>query len=817
MKKCLSLMAVGLLALGCEEQGADSPAEAEELGVDCGGKCDGLDSIRSLLRDPSELDLDDLLDNGREFARDELNDAIASGDLGGLAIEFHTEDDLENLVRDMAAAFGERELTTNVNEFRRQHLASSSDTVYAETSFTLDASIDSGWTLDVDGLVEGDDGTASVGFDAGGSLEARVVSAHDAEVDNPLARLKTLREFVLPRSLDDLRKMKPGESFAVRGEGHLGANLGVGVPLIIAEPTTVATYSVVLSGGLRTRVLGALDVQLVRLGGSEVVVDVGIENVREKSAWLALKDRWGVQGLVESTFDIAGVEVDLGELVDSALQRQLNDRLQLIDAHAEHSTESSRMTVARLRFDLEANPELVEPALAQALRGDIRLAQALSHRGEPGVLAELDLLRSGLSSTSSAGIDVLGMSFFRRKIEEEGSVVVQTPGGVRSVLWESLHRESGWFFSSHGYTRVGLAGLLFNPGDPTASAQGEANLVVQIQEGDSSMERDKLVDHLDGIILSLAGQDALAAIEGPGNDVERLIADRCSGSRAFDPCPIDALGDADVVDLVAEGNAALASATSSLPAEVGEFVRAAGDLRLRTQSTFEIPAQLTGPGVSLVLDYRLDDRTLSTLTSERSGLQFAEAVEAYIEATEIRRRDSADEITSDKQDIARDAASKLQALGSVFEEHGARYRSVLEAESAVIDTVGDMGARTLEIRYSVDASNRPVYAEAAARSLAEARSEVARQMFDALHEGASGLGPHREQVVAYGLLSLVDANSVEVSLDLDMQLDDTLAHWREHYREAGFPESLDLFARGQDVAPIDGGLFDVSGVPVLEE
>ncbi|MBL4686501.1 MAG: hypothetical protein JKY37_18035 [Nannocystaceae bacterium] len=811
----LGVFAALTLLSGCGESDAQ-PDAVDELAVDCGGKCDGLDSIRSLLRNPDDLDLGDLLDNGKDFARKELNELIASGDIGGLAVEFHTAEDLDGLVRDMAAAFGERELTTAVNELRLSHLASSSDTVYAETSFTLAASESAGWSLDVDGLVEGGNGSAGVGFDVGGSLQARVVSAHDAEVESPLARLQTLREFVLPTSVADLRKMQPGESFALRGEGHLGANLGIGVPLVIAEPTSTVTYSIVLSAGLRTRLGGALDIQLVRLGGSEVIVDVGIEKIKEKSAWLGLEDRWGVQGLLESTFDIAGIEVDLGRLVDNALQRQLDDRLQLIDAHAERTTESSRMTVARLRFDLDADPEFLEPALAQALRGDIRLAQALSHRGEPGIIAELDLLRSGLSTTSSAGIDVLGMSFFKHKLEEEGAVVVQTPGGARSVLWESLHRESGWFFSSHGYTRVGLAGLVFNPRDPMGASPGEANLIIQIQEGDSSMERDKFVDHLDGLILALAGADALAAIEGPGNEVERLVADTCKGSRAFDDCPIDFLSDPQVTTLVADGTAALAMATASLPGEVGDFVRSVGDLRLMTQSTFEIPASLTGPGTSIVVDYRLDNRALGTLMGDRSSLDFNKAVSAFVQAAEIRRRDSAEEIRADKMTIASDASEQIDVLGRIFEEHGTRYRSLVEAESAVIDTVGDIGSRTLEIRYAVDADNRPIYEQAAARSLTEARSETARQMFDALTEAAKDLGPHREQVVAYGLLALIASDDLEVGLDLDMKTEETAAHWRGQYRAAGFPESLDLFARGSNVAPIDGGLFDVEGIPVLD-
>ena len=313
---------------------AEPAAAEQELAVDCGGKCDGLDSIRSLLRDPSELDLDDLVDNGKALVTEELNDVLASGDLGGLAVDFHNAGDLDPLVRDLAAAFGERELTTSVNTLRLEHLRSSSDTVYAETSLVLEPGVGGDWGSSVEGLVADGTSTARVGFNADATIEARVISAHDAQSDNPIERLQSLREFAVPRSLSDLRAMKPGEAVALRGEGSLGANLGVGVPLLIAEPTSVLTYNVVLSAGLRTHLGGVLDVQLLRMDGDELVVDVGVQEVKERTAFLAVRDRWGVQGLLESEISIAGIDVDLGQLVDRALQRQLNDRLSLIDAIA---------------------------------------------------------------------------------------------------------------------------------------------------------------------------------------------------------------------------------------------------------------------------------------------------------------------------------------------------------------------------------------------------------------------------------------------------------------------------------------------------
>ena len=59
-----------------------------------------------------------------------------------------------------------------------------------------------------------------------------------------------------------------------------------------------------------------------------------------------------------------------------------------------------RISVARLRFHLDGDSPVGgrAEALAQALKGDLRLAQALAARGDSGVVAEFDLVRSGASA-----------------------------------------------------------------------------------------------------------------------------------------------------------------------------------------------------------------------------------------------------------------------------------------------------------------------------------------------------------------------------------------------------------------------------------
>jgi len=817
LRRLLLLSALGL-SPACDSA-PESSQEIETLAVDCGGKCDGFDSIRDAWADPSEIEVDELLEYGAEFVSDELNEVIASGDLGGLAIDFHDETRLEPLVQDMAAAFGERELTTAVNAARLAHLESSADTLYAETSFELSEGFGQSWGRSVGGLLADEDANVRIGFRATGGIQARVVSAHDAESDNPLTRLQSLRDFAVPRSLEDLREMKPGELVALRGKGDLGANLGVGVPLFVADPTSYATYSIVLSAGLRTRLGGTLDVQLVRMDGDEVVLDVGVVDVEEKSAYLAINDRWGVQSLVTSSVEIAGHEIDLGELVDSALQSQLNDRLSLIEAVAKTAGSESRTTVARMRFDLaKGDDDLLGPAIAQALYGDIRLAQALSHRGEPGIVAELDLMRSGASSASFAGIEIFGMSAFARRIEEQGTIVVQSPAGVRTVMYDSLENEWKGIFSRHGYSRVGLSGLQYDPRDASSAPIGEANLVVQLLDGDVSMEQDRLNDHLDGVLLALAGEPALTAIETHGNELERWVRATCRGSGVHDDCPTDVLSRSEVAGedgFIAKGLEALDQQTTHLPQEMRDLLHDLGDIRLRAQSAFH--TNLNGPGGTLVLDYRIDDRALQTLALERTGADLKAAVKAYLKATNVDRTDSTDDIDDDRDDIDMGIEGPAQKAAEMYDRYARRYRALVESEGAAVENIGLIGARGLEIRYPVDASNRPIYAEAHARSLPEARADLMRDLYDDLSEAAGSWGPYAEQTVAYVLLTMLPIEQTEMEISLKFDLDDTTLQWREPYRESGLPTEFQTFIQGSGVAPIDGGLFDIVGIPLVTE
>lgn len=822
MSKHRATLALALCALTASACHEDGELAFDELDVTCDGKCDGFSSIKSLVKDPRDLSLDDLLGAGVPLVIGRLNDLLSSSKWVDVKLAepvLHDAAALDSLVSGLATLYGERELTTEVNELRRAHLAAGADKLYAELSLKLDASFGKQWQVPVKGLDVGNRQLSlPVGFDAGATIEGRLIQAHATAPADPLASAKVLRGFVVPRSVAELGQMKPGEVVALRGKGRLGANLSVGTPLVIAEPLSVLSYKLVLTAGLVAYVEGVLDIQLVRMGGSEIVLDVGVQQAKVRSARVAIEDGWGVQGLPTVNVDIGAINVDLAQLVGKALTKQLDDKVNLVSAHAGSSTSTTRASVARFRFDLaQANPAELEAALAQALVGDVRLAQALANRGAAGFEQDFDLLRSGVASTSEAGIDLLGLSFYRTTITSKGEVVAQTPGGVRSLLFDSLHEEGGIFVSSHGYTRVGLAGLTFAP-ESKAPPVGETNLIVQLREADKGMERDKLVDHLDALILALGGEKAYAAIDAPANALERFAQSLCPGAKVHDTCVVQAATNAELAGMREAAMAAFTPTIANLPDDTRELLVTAATHKLLVQGTFEIQENgFIGPGTSIFMDFRLDDGALAQLATQRTGFDLKQALGDILGASEVDRDTDPADLMGERLGVASDAGKELDLIAQHYDAFAADYQRLLAAEGANIVGVGTLGPSALEIRFPIDAAKRPLYADATARSLAQARSERVQALFDALLADADDLGPHPEQTVAYGLAAIAPGDHLDLRLAVDHFLEDTAFGWREPYRAAMYPTHVGGYARGPKTARIDGGQFDVDALVQLAQ
>lgn len=827
-----------LLAQACA---ADDPTN--QLAVDCDGdRCDGFGSIRSLISDARKVDLGDLIVLAAGYATDELNDVLDITDYAGISLrptEFYglpeladndlTVNNLETLVSGLAARFGDKELSTEVNRVRAGYLRNggNSNVYFAESAFEIDAGLRHNWNFPTKGLLEDTSTSLGIGFDTGATLEARVISAYADELNAvgnaPLAAIKSARGFIFPRAIEDVRDMRPGESFALKGKGTMGINVGAGVPILIAEPSAVLSYNVVLTAGLRSQLAGQMDIQLLRLEGDEVVLDVGMEVSTVKSARIGLRDGWGISGLIEQEIDIAGATVDLGRLVERALEKELNKKLSLVSAEASKTNRTTRMSVARMRFHLNAeDPKGARTeALAQALKGDIRLAQALANRGDSGVDAEFDLIRSGISSASHAGIEIFGMRFFRTTQESEGSIVLQTPGGATSLIFETLHRVGGWFFASHGYSRTGLAGLSYDA-ETGGTARAETNLFISVQEGDEFFERDKMLDHMDGIIVALAGSDALGMMEGYTNEIQQEVLRLCplpNDNDFFDEeCNMDvAVNNAGILSLQSQARTALQTATNTLPQDLQALVLQAGDLKIATQTVTDPRAAAVTPKASVVLDYRLDDGALRELFAKNTGSDFQKSIIQILQATQVNRSD--DNLVASRETIATRVDDDVEAMAVAFDKYSSEYLRLVSLEGAKISTLGEIGANAIEIRFDVDSRKRVDYDDAVSRSISQARSEVAVAFFDEMVDladdiGRSGTGsaPHEEQVVAYGLLGITAPNRLDLRVDVDVDTSFCgLCFALERYDSAGV-ESYDVRAKGDDVQPIGGGLFNIDAL-----
>ncbi|RYE88926.1 MAG: hypothetical protein EOO75_12665 [Myxococcales bacterium] len=322
------------------------------------------------------------------------------------------------------------------------------------------------------------------------------------------------------------------------------------------------------------------------------------------------------------------------------------------------------------------------------------------------------------------------------------------------------------------------------------------------------MERDTLLDHLDGVVRSLGGDRAFAALEAKGNELQRTVVQACPDSQAFDPCRESVLQDARVMALRRDGLAALEAELGALAAPQKDLVLAAGTLRLTAQATLEPQAALVGPRASIVTDYRLDDAALGAVLS-RTAADFASAARAHLVVARVDRGAAA--YASDKTRFDRDFGAAATALGTVFEKHAVQYRELSDLEGLTLSghpELGAMGPRAVEIRFAAT-QNRPDYEGATLQSLPQARASVALRMFDELVSAArGGNAPHPEQTVAYSLLALTPSARTDVRLRVQLDTKNHAGQDFRHYRAAGYA-GFDLYARGAQVAPIDGGLFDV--------
>ncbi len=818
--------------------------------------------LKAYWADAKRLDLSDLSRVAVGFASDELNDQLTVGSSGiridapavfaasaepNRVLPDNTEiKALDTVVSGLASRFGESELGTEVNKARLAHLQSSSDSFYVESGFSARAGLNHGWSFAADGLLDG--AGANIGFDVGAELSSRVIIATPNDkiasiLSAPLQAAKEMRGFVYPRSLEDVRKMKPGEMFALRGSGKLAGNFGLGAPILVAEPTGGVAYRIVASAGVAGVIGGQLDVQLLKLDGDEVIVDVGVERGKALSLHAAIRDGWGIKGVCEDgqkclrTVELGPAKVDLQKLVEKAVEKRLNSYLTFkIEGQATNA--STRVSVSRFRFHLDRGDRAqVSKALEQTLKFDMRLAQAMYNRdlGErsPAVVAEFDAVRAATTSTRSFGFELLGMNIYHRAVvKKEGTFIVQTPEGARSILFDSIHKDGGWFQMDHGYTRTGVAAQTLDARNPEAF-KSEANLFLQTAVGDKHMDDDIIIDSVDALLAGIAGPAAVEALDKHGNQMQRLVWSTCPAERdnrgggrnsggattqKFDEeCNVKLLDTPEMQNLKRAGLAAIEPAIAHLPEDFKKVAREAANVRLTLQSVgihnFDA---LNGPNASFTVDVRFDDKALDILTS-KSKAEYAGALREFLTAVYAdRMKVGAD---TDKNAVRAAVDDKwgndIAKMAGKFEQRAKAYRLITDAERLLPTALAGkrFSSYPMGIRFEVDGGDAKKYESAVLLSTSHDRAMAAARLFDTLKDEADRINAplYDEHTATFPLLSLVPANHIEVGMKVRADVKSTFWVKRERYLKAGFT-STSAHAKGRDVATISAGMFDLDAV-----
>lgn len=242
--------------------------------------------------------------------------------------------------------------------------------------------------------------------------------------------------------------MAPGASVTLRGAGSLGFNLGIGLPISLAAVGDYLTVVARISAGARVGLTGQLDVQLVRGDDDDAWVDVGVSHYRTRHFELAVRSGWGVEGLPTLDLEVGPLHIDLADIAERALEKHLDERLALLSATASQGVQRGRVTVARFRVDLTRDTKDVRHALHQAMRGDVRLAQALANRPGSGVTQALDITRDARSDSKYLGFRFLSMAFFARSDDTVGTVHIDEGGAHQTLLFSELERERGLFWNA---------------------------------------------------------------------------------------------------------------------------------------------------------------------------------------------------------------------------------------------------------------------------------------------------------------------------------------------------------------------------------
>ncbi len=769
-----------------------------------------------------DVSLEDLVALAVPIATDELNDLLGGVVYADIKIEatqfFGAPRELfgETVVHDLDAMhaglterLGEHSFAARVNRMRQATLAGSEETVFGESAFKISGDFSHGWSVDVG------DAVGTVGFAGSPTLEAIVIAPYEGNLEAawraPLKAVSEARGFVLPRDVEDVREMAPGSSVTLRGAGSLGFNLGIGLPISLAAVGDFLTVVARISAGARVGLTGTLDVQLVRGDDDDAWVDVGVQRYSTRHFELAVRSGWGVEGLPTLDLEVGPLHLDLADIAERALEKHLNEKLALLSGSASQGVQRSRVTVARFRLDLTRDTKDVRQALSQAMRGDVRLAQALANRPGSGVTQALDITRDARSESRYVGFRFLSMAFFARSNDTVGAVHIEEGDEHQTLLFSELEREGGLFWNAKTSAWRQVTSLR-SENNKLIDAQLNARLT--LRERDRFLTKDQILDHVDPLLAYFIGYDHTFTRIGESADALFRFADhhcpipdddngRPSRAErdAYDMCVAGLEQHPDYQALVTEARERFEDAsTHSLamgfdPAydTALEVAQKLFELRLGVSGIHDKPnVGLNGPKGGLVAQVRFSNGALRDILAEGN----VGAFEAIIGETLSQMHANRDHVQSKKTeqmaDFVRGRKSAVAPMLRVFEKTSARFAQLERV--AALDVGGErLGTHSALMTVPVD---NPQDAELA--TVAEHQGRVIADLFPELVDAAGWLREPDAFVVGYALLQLTHPSQIELV---------TTYNFGDH--DGGYDRyDTRVYARGTEPF-IDAGLFDL--------
>lgn len=819
-------LAMLLLAGGCSDPAApDAPpaAEAPQGGVDCPtGKCDGVvDTVVDYYDDMRSLNLDDLVGLGIGYADEPLNEVLSTvpwldislGDTALFGLEEKTlfgevvQQDLTALRQSLTTRLGETAFATRVTGWREQTLRSTSAQVFAESRFRIKQSFNPSWSMSA-GDVLGD-----IGFVAAPDLEAVLIAPFDDNLEaawrSPLETLKASRGFVLPRRAADVRDMAPGATLALRGTGTLGFNLGVGLPITVGTIADYVALSARIHAAARIAMTGQLDVQLVRGEGDAAWLDVGMTGHTLKHFELGVKTGWGIAGLPEVNLDLGVVDVDLAEVAGDALEKQLNRRLEVLRAGVSRSSDDYRLTVARFRFDLARDDDALTQALAQGLRGDVRLAQALANRPGSGVVQTLDLAKDARSESSYLGFRFLSMHFFTAEETDIGRIQIDDGETARTLLFSELERRSGFFFVERGLAWRQLTALVSKEG---RLVDADVNVRLTLRESDRFFGKDQVLDHVDAMLGWMIGYTPTFNVLGPATDaLGELVDEACPlGGNPRDSqaerrreqreCLERFTTDSERLQLQSAADDAWADATKD--GYVGDFADDFMPVSEAARRLYDFKKAVSNqrwsdsPKGAMLTQVRFSEAALGSIFGPTdAGERFRGALEEVLTLMEVDRDDDLDDKIDEMTDLVE--KGRAQAIGRIvqtFDGAAKRWQQLdrVAGLSPFGDTLDDHGHLLLVPIADPDA---PTLA-----TIAEFKGEVLGGLMGDLVDASGSLGEPEGFVIGYALTRLTRPEDIELLTDYTFKdgADDV--------------PDVQLYGRGADGQFIDAGHFDLDAL-----